>query len=386
MAKLELKYRLEGKALPPRPIKVAIGDWGGSGEKKKEHGSRPEAWHCPAFTDACIHGFELLYQYETELHVVNVDGNIEFKWSQEKEPGEGGDPRAQFLMSHRPVTDYLFHTSVDIQVPPGYVLRVEPHPRFYRDESGTAPAAVCGHVQTEWWPKKLFLVFKIPQPGQTHIFRKGEPYAQVLCIPRDDFVMTEMTPDERARRRKLEEEMMRVMSLIAKRVWVSGHNVVFTDFYNVLARAFARDGQAGVEAVVREHVERYNQIVPKGRFVEEYIDLAKQAIAKEEFVEAREILQYVLDKVDPDNPEVYRQLALLQWNWKVPWGAVIAMQRAVELAPKHPEFRIDLASLYRMVKRPDLARKEVEEVLKLDPGNGPARQLLEQLQAGANEK
>src|SRR5437764_9547334 len=67
MAKLEMKYRLEGKALPPRPIKVAIGDWGGSAEQKKVHGSRPEAWHCPAFTDAFIHGFELLYQYAVEM-------------------------------------------------------------------------------------------------------------------------------------------------------------------------------------------------------------------------------------------------------------------------------------------------------------------------------
>ena len=74
MAKLEVKYRLEGKALPPRPIKVSIGDWGGSAERKKVHGSHPQAWHCPAFAEACIHGFELLYQYETELRVVNVEG------------------------------------------------------------------------------------------------------------------------------------------------------------------------------------------------------------------------------------------------------------------------------------------------------------------------
>ena len=71
MAKLEIKYRAEGKALPPRPIRVAIGDWGGSAERKKENGSEPEPWHCPAFVDGCTHGFELLYQYETECHVLN---------------------------------------------------------------------------------------------------------------------------------------------------------------------------------------------------------------------------------------------------------------------------------------------------------------------------
>ena len=379
MAKLEIKYRLEGKALPPRPIKVAIDDWGGPADKKKVHGSRPEAWHCPAFTDAAIHGFELLYQYDTELHVANVNGKVDFHWSLDKEPGDGGDPRADFNFSHPPSTDYLFHTSIDIRVPPGYVLRVEPHPRFYRDETGTAPAAVCGHVHSEWWPKKLFLVFKIPLPGQQHIFRKGDPYAQVICIPRDDFSITEMSSEERDARAKLEQEMLMVKALIAKRVWVSSHNVVFTDFYNVLARAFARDGLAGVEAMVQENVERYHQIVPEGKSVAEYIELARQAIAKEQFVEAREILAYVLDKVDPKNPEVYRQLAVLQWDWKIPWGAVLAMQRAVELAPNQPAFRCDMATLYRAVNRPDLARQELQNALNIDPTCAPARQMLGEL-------
>src|SRR5665213_53470 len=381
MAKLEIKYRLEGKALPPRPIKSAIGGWGGSAERKKENGSRPEAWHCPAFTDACIHGFELLYQYETELQVVNVSGKVEFRWNLEKEPGEGGDPRKDFTLSHPPVTDYLFGTSLDIQVPPGYVLRVEPHPRFYRDETETVAPAVCGHVQSEWWPQKLFVVFKNPAPGQRHIFRKGEPYAQALCIPRDDFVLTEMTPEERESRRNLEKEILLAKPLIAKRVWISSHNAEFTDFYTVLARAFALKGLEGVQAVVREGVERYRQTVPTGKSVPEYLELAKQAIAKEQFVEAKEILHYVLDKIDPNIPEVRRQLAVLLWKWKVPRGAVMAMRRAVELEPNQPDFRLDMAKLYVLVNRPDLARQELQAALAIDPSCAPARQLLGQLTA-----
>src|SRR5437763_10423661 len=189
MAKLEIKYRAEGKALPPRPIRVAIGDWGGSAERKKENGSEPEPWHCPAFVDAYTHGFELLYQYETECHVLNTNGQVVFQWSRESEPG-GINPRVDFTLSNPPPpTEYLFSTSLDIQVPPGYVLRIEPHPRFYRDETETVAPAVCGQVQSDWWPKKLFVVFKNPPPGQRHIFRKGEPYAQALCIPRDDFFL-----------------------------------------------------------------------------------------------------------------------------------------------------------------------------------------------------
>ena len=382
MAKLHLKYRREGKALPPRPIKVAIGDWGGAADQKKVHGSHPQAWHCPAFAAASIHGFELLYQYETELRVVNVNGKVEFQWSLDKEPGEGADPRNDFVISHPPVTDYLFKTSLDIEAPPGYVLRVEPHPRFYRDETTTVAAAVCGHVESEWWPKKLFMVFKIPPPGQQHIFRKGEPYAQVLCVARDDdYELTEMTDDEREKRRTLEEQMVQVMPMIGKRIWVSDHNVVFSDFYTVLSRTFAREGKAGVEALVRENIERYNNIVPQGRPVAEYLELARQAIADEQFVDAMAILQHVISKVDPKNAEVYRQLALLQWSWKIPRGAVFAMRRAVELAPNQPTLRLDLASLYQLVNRPDLARQELQAALAIDPACAPARQLLRQLAA-----
>jgi hypothetical protein len=310
-----------------------------------------------------------------------VNGKVEFQWKLEKEPGDGGDPRTDFVYTHPPTIDYLFSTSLDIQVPPGYVLRIEPHPRFYRDDTETVAPAVCGHVQSDWWPKKLFVVFKNPPPGQRHIFRKGEPYAQALCIPRDDFVLSEMSAEERDSRRKMEEQVLQAKSLIAKRVWVSSHNVVFTDYYTVLSRAFARKGLDGVEEVVREAIERYHQIVPAGKSVLEYLELSRDAITRGQLIEAKEILSYVRDKIDPNNPEVYRQLAVLQWNWKVPHGAVTAMQRAVELAPNQVAFRLDMANLYLLVKRPDLALPELQAALVIDPSCAPARQLLGQLVA-----
>ena len=57
MAKLEIKYRTEGKALPPRPIRVSLPGWGGSPDLKKENGSQPQPWHCPLHVEGATSGF-----------------------------------------------------------------------------------------------------------------------------------------------------------------------------------------------------------------------------------------------------------------------------------------------------------------------------------------
>lgn len=368
MAKLEIKYRLEGKALPPRPIKVAIGGWGGIAENKKVDGSQPEPWHCPLFVDGCTHGVELLYQYETECHIVNDNGQVRIEWDRMREPG-GGTSASDFTLSvPAPSTDYLFATSMDIQVPPGYVLRTETHPRFFRDHTGTVPAAFCGHVPSYWWPKKLFIVFKVPEPGQRHIFRKGEPYAQILFIPKDEYVVTAMTEEEQASRRQLEEDIKLCKSLIAKRVWNSAGGTEFNDHFTVLARAYEQDGMAGVEALVREGVAAYHAAVPEGKTIQEYIDLVKSAQEKHKDIEAKELLHHVL-KMDPRCAEAYQRMAMLQWEKKVHVGALRSMQQAVALDPSRSQYRMGLAEVYRRLGRLDYAQREIEAALALQPND-----------------
>jgi len=374
MGKLEIKYRLEGKALPPRPIKLAIGGWGGLAEKKKENGSQAEPWHCPVFVDGCTHGFELLYQYETECHIVNDGGVVRIEWEREREPGIGAT--SDFTLSTpAPPTEYLFGTSLDIQSPPGYVLRVETHPRFFRDQTNTVPAAFTGHVQSEWWPKKLFMVFKIPSPGQRHIFRKGEPYAQILFIPRDDYEIAPMTEEEQANRRRLEEEIRLSKSLIAKRVWNSFDGIEFNDHYTVLLRAFEQEGQAGVERIVREGVEMHRAMVPHGKSIAEYLEMAKAAHGEKKNIEAKEILHHVL-KLEPRSAEAYIQMAALESEQKVPISALSSVKKAVAIQPGVPQYRLNLAELYRRLGRLDLAQRQIQAALDLAPNNAPARVAL----------
>src|SRR5579859_4697723 len=99
MAKLQIKYRLENKAVSPRPIKVEVPGWGGSLDFKKVNGSQPQPWHCPLHVEGATHGVELIYQYDQECHVVNDRGNIRIIWDR---AAEGLTGPSEFTLSVPP--------------------------------------------------------------------------------------------------------------------------------------------------------------------------------------------------------------------------------------------------------------------------------------------
>ncbi|HET6248151.1 MAG TPA: tetratricopeptide repeat protein [Tepidisphaeraceae bacterium] len=366
MAQLLIKYRTEGKALAPRPIKASLPGWGGSAAMKKENGSQPQPWHCPLFMEGCTHGVELLYQYEAECHVINENGKVRIEWDRAKEPGGMTGP-SDFTIAIPPV-NYLFATSIDLQPPPGYVLRTEPHPRFFADTTGTVPAAVYGHVHGEWWPKKLFVVFKMPDPGQRHIFRKGDPYVHVLCIPEDEHEIQCMSSEEADARRQLEKNISLSKSLIAKNLWNSASGIEFNDHYKVLSRAFNRDGIAGVNALVADAMTRLEASVPPGKTAEEYLEIAKQLQSQKRRVEAKEALHRTL-QLNPQSAEAYNQLSHLEWELGLREVAVRAMRHAAALEPKNPFYLRNLSEVLRRVGKLDEAQSACAAALALEPEN-----------------
>ena len=44
---------------------------------------------------------------------------------------------------------YSYQVSLDLQVPPGWAIRTEPHPRYYTDPTNTTPLAVPALIRTE---------------------------------------------------------------------------------------------------------------------------------------------------------------------------------------------------------------------------------------------
>jgi tetratricopeptide (TPR) repeat protein len=366
--KITLKYSTYANALPPQPIRVkTTGGWAGLPQKMVD-GSEPQPWHCLPFVEGATHGLELVYPYETECHVINDNGDIKFEFDYAKEPGNiltGGEFITFFPKEASKF--YLFNTRLDIVPPPDHVLRTEPHPRFFTDDTGTVPVALCGHVQNEWWPRKLFVVFKVPPPGQRHIFRKGEPYVQLLAVPHGvKYEATKLDEAEEARRRKLETEIDAAKAQIAENRWHNNAGNEFSDYYKMLARAYQRDGLQGVEGLVKEALVQHEASLPKDKPVADALAQGRQRLNEGKYDEAKAIYQHVLSK-DPNNAEALSHLGIVAACTGQPMVGLKMMSQAVSLQPREPLYHSNLGEMLRMMGRFQEAEGAFRGALQLSP-------------------
>ena len=112
--------------------------------------------------------------------------------------------------------------------------------------TNTVPIAVPALLRN-WWPMMFFIVFKSPAEGMTHIFRPGEPFAQVIVVPEDSDVVVEQMGEEECAERELQARRIHASrsTLSADSHWTSASNTVFDGTYrNILRAAKARKQQS----------------------------------------------------------------------------------------------------------------------------------------------
>lgn len=230
-----LKYRLVDPALRPRRTKMEMPGWAGSPEPR-HNGSHEQVWHCAPFSEGAQYGIEVFYPYANDLRVTKSGGRVVLDGDFGSAPSDGlqWPPFRPFGENY-----YTYQLLLDLQVPHGWAVRTEPHPRFYADVTDTVPLAVPALLRTEWWPMISFVVFKAPPEGTTHIFRMGEPMMQFIVVPSDpDFELQRMTPDEAAEREVRSRRIHASRdSLGADSVWTSSTNTVFDGTYRYMLRA-----------------------------------------------------------------------------------------------------------------------------------------------------
>ena len=176
-----VKYRVHGHRPPPQPIKITVPGWAGAKDPRTD-GSHEQPWHCIPFSESARYGVELLYPFEDELRVTSVDGRVrlEADWGVPPDPDMMWPPFREFGEDY-----YSYQISLDLEVPEGWAIRTEPHPRYFTDASNTTPLAVPAVIRSDWWPMMFFCIFKAPPPGVTHIFRKGEGFISLIVLPAD---------------------------------------------------------------------------------------------------------------------------------------------------------------------------------------------------------
>lgn len=254
---MKIKYRIWNKGIPPKPIKLQISGWAGDFSKQTD-GAKPQPYFCIPWLEGSTYGLELIYPFDAETRVKNVDGQIIFDANFTKEECYWSDsptpPFSCFAEGH-----YGFTSSLDIQAPKDHVVRLEPHPRFFVDSTGTVPIAVPGHIQP-WWPKIFFVVFKAPHIGQTHIFRKNEAYAQILIVPKKmNYEIEPMSHEEQVHRTCQADKISKYSKILSKSQWIDGNGNTFDDKYKQLMRNYNTGGSKQIERLLEEASVEYNK-------------------------------------------------------------------------------------------------------------------------------
>ena len=232
MRQVKMRYMTPG--LSPRRTQLEIPGWAGERTPRAD-GAHEQVWHCTPFSEGAQYGIEIFYPFDFELRVSRRDGQVQIEGELPEPPAPGlqWPPLRAFGEAY-----YTYQSLLDIHPGDGYAIRTEPHPRFYSDTTGTCPIAVPALIRN-WWPMMFFMVFKAPEEGRTHIFRPGEPMAQILVIPESaEFELVEMTQEEQAERELRSRRIYAARSTVtADTAWRSATQTVFDGTYRHMARA-----------------------------------------------------------------------------------------------------------------------------------------------------
>ena len=230
-----VKYRLFEPRLNPRRTKMEVPGWAGQPEPRRD-GSHEYGWHCMPFVESAQYGIELFYPFDNELRVTKRDGQVvlDSDWGADPGIGINWPPFRPFGEDY-----YSYQLLLDLKVPDDVAVRTEPHPRFYTSATDDVPIAVPALLRTSWWPMISFVIFKAPPEGRMHVFRRDEPFMQMLVVPSDpEFVLVPMDEEEAAEREMRSRRIYASRDTLGQQSrWTSSTQTIFDGTYRQILRA-----------------------------------------------------------------------------------------------------------------------------------------------------
>lgn len=141
--------------------------------------------------DAQAAGIELRWTTDHTL-TVNPDMTVEVE--------QRGKRQTDTLVVPHESDYYVVLTGQQILLPQGFNGLILPHPRFFDPVPAGAfsdiPHVVPRAFALDQWPRPISLLCVRPRPGTQHIFYAGEPYCQVIPIPRGDVAFQQINGSE----------------------------------------------------------------------------------------------------------------------------------------------------------------------------------------------
>ena len=203
-------------------------------EQHKERGAHdppfPVPYHCKPWSDGQRIGWTLFYGFLTPITVVGLgDGRTEI----ENEAQLARETNQKRVADHFAEGFFGLGVGYTLITPPGFVSLIIP-PTQPPANLETVPFV----VETDWYPRQLFLLFKAPAKGVRIALDHKDELARVVVVPRPEALTAEpmstaeLEEIEQRRTAYLEEEKT------TSSRWTAATGDTFTHLYKEWSKRY----------------------------------------------------------------------------------------------------------------------------------------------------
>jgi hypothetical protein len=227
---MKIKYLCPDDSFPPlQQVRPVISEDEQARKRRQPPAAVPS--HCKPFLDAASYGVLVPFGYHAVLRVTGREGSLpDVKAS--FEPGRPAYPEhdivAAFAQNYFSIaTRYIVRTE------PGVGLLTLPPPEGHPRKG----EVVRGLLESWWFPKGLFVVFRAPAPGETMEFRRGDPLCVLVPAPCVDVEAEPMSQPEFMALLSEQKEYERYREEHPEIAWRSDMGFEFDSRYKIFSKA-----------------------------------------------------------------------------------------------------------------------------------------------------
>jgi hypothetical protein len=221
---MNVKYYRADKSFPPLvPVRPIINGKSMSAGSRKPS-ARPA--HCKPWLDGYSQGCLLLFPYRVSLQIA-FDETMKVICSSQSAIRRFGSIVSSFSDDYFGIaTNYRLKTDRNIGI------YVSPAPSEYKP---TSCEPIRGLIETWWYPRPIFLVFRKPSPGTILSFEFGQPLCLLLPTICETTEVEEFTESDLKEQLDSEAEYLRISNERGMR-WISRNGDSFSRAYKVFSK------------------------------------------------------------------------------------------------------------------------------------------------------